>query len=276
MITALVRSEYRKIVSTRGWWGLLIPVVLLSLLINAFGGLIGSFADSASGGEVALPLLLASLAYTLTLTASFAAVSGAVGAAGEFRHRTITTTYLTAPGRGGVLVAKMLTAAAVGVVFALGATAFGLIGGLVGQGDSPFPDIGPLLAVVGVGVLVCALWSAIGVALGTAMGNQVGVLVTLLVYVLLGELLISLLLGAGESEPVAQITAYLPVNAGEVALYELPATEIAGSAVGRDVAGAVAGVTGPLPWWVSLLVLAAWTAAAAVTAWWASGRRDIT
>ncbi len=276
MITALVRSEYRKIVSTRAWWGLLIPVLLLSLLINAFGGLIGDFAGSASGGEVPLPLLLASLAYTLALTASFAAVSGAVGSAGEFRHRTITTTYLTAPGRGPVLVAKMATAAAVGVVYALGAAVSGLIGGLLGQGDSPFPDIGPLLAVVGVGALVCALWSAIGVALGSAMGNQVGVLVTLLIYVLLGELLISLLLGASDSEPVQQITAYLPVNAGEVALYELPATEIAGSAAGRDVAGAVAGVTGPLPWWVSLLVLAAWTAATALLAWWASTRRDIT
>lgn len=276
MITALVRSEYRKIVSTRGWWGLLVPVVLLSLLINAFGGLIGDFANSASGGDAALPLLLASLAYTLALTASFAAVGGAVGAAGEFRHRTITTTYLTAPGRGPVLLAKMLTAAAVGVVYALGATVFGLVGGLVGQGDSPFPDAGPLLAVIAVGVVVCALWSAIGVALGTAMGNQVGALVTLLVYVLLGELLLSLLLGAGDAEPVQQITAYLPVNAGEVALYELPAVEIAGSVVGRELAGAVAGVTGPLPWWVSLLVLAAWTAAAAAVAWWASGRRDIT
>ncbi|WP_300019290.1 hypothetical protein [Pseudonocardia sp.] len=276
MIAALVRSEYRKIVSTRGWWGLLIPVVLLSLLINAFGGLIGSFADAASGGEVALPLLLASLAYTLALTASFAAVSGAVGAAGEFRHGTITTTYLTAPGRGPVLVAKMLTAGAVGVVYALGATAFGLIGGLVGQGDSPFPAIGSLLSVVGIGVAVCALWSAIGVALASALANQVGVLVTLLVYVLLGELLLSLLLGASESGPVQQITAYLPVNAGEVALYELPAIAIAGPPVGRDVAGAVAGVTGPLPWWISLLVLAAWAVAAAAVAWWATARRDIT
>jgi ABC-2 type transport system permease protein len=276
MITALVRSEYRKIVSTRGWWGLLIPVVLLSLLINAFGGLIGNFADGASGADVDLPLLLASLAYTLALTASFAAVSGAVGAAGEFRHRTITTTYLTAPGRGPVLVAKILTAAGVGVVYALAATAIGLVGGLLGQDDGRFPEIGPLLAVIGTGIVVCALWSAIGVALGSAMGNQVGALVTLLVYVLLGELLISLLLGASDSGPVQQITAYLPVNAGEVALYELPATEIAGSVAGRDVAGAVAGVTGPLPWWISLLVLAAWTAAAAVVAWWAAGRRDIT
>jgi ABC-type transport system involved in multi-copper enzyme maturation permease subunit len=276
MIAALVRSEYRKIVSTRGWWGLLIPVVLLSLLINAFGGLIGDFAEGVSGDEVTLPLLLASLAYTLALTASFAAVSGAVGAAGEFRHRTITTTYLTAPGRGAVLAAKMLTAAAVGVVYALAATVLALVGGLLGQGGGRFPEVGPLLAVIAIGVAVCALWSAIGVALGTAMGNQVGALVTLLIYVLLGELLISLLLGASDAEPVAQITAYLPVNAGEVALYDIPATEIAGSVVGRDVAGLVAGVTGPLPWGVSLLVLAAWTAAAAAVAWWAAGRRDIT
>lgn len=273
MITALVRSEYRKVLSTKGWWGLLIPIVVLSLLINVFGGVV---ADLSATSDGALPLLLASLAYTLALTALFAAVAGAVGAAGEFRHRTVTTTYLTAPGRGPVLVAKMLVSAALGAVYALSVTVFSLLGGLLAQDDAPFPAPGPLFAVIGIGVLVCALWAAIGAALGIAVGNQVGVLVGLLLYVLLGELLISLLLGASESEPVQQITAYLPVNAGEVALYAIPATELGGPAVGLDAAGAIAGVTGALPWWGSLLVLAGWLLAAAAPAWWAGARRDIT
>lgn len=273
MIAALLRSEYRKVVSTKGWWGLLIPVVLLALLINVFGGVVADLAATSAG---TLPLMLASLAYTLALTALFAAVAGAVGAAGEFRHRTVTTTYLTAPGRGPVLVAKMLTSAALGAVYALSAAVFAVLGGLLGQSGTPFPPPGPLFGVIGIGVLVCALWAALGAALGVAVGNQVGVLVGLLLYVLLGELLISLLLASNESGAVQQITAYLPVNAGEVALYEIPATELGGTGLGPEAAGAIAGVTGPLPWWGSLLVLTGWTAAAAATAWWAGARRDIT
>ncbi len=43
-MTALVpvlRAEWRRVASTRLWWGLLIPVVALALLVNLFGGLLG-------------------------------------------------------------------------------------------------------------------------------------------------------------------------------------------------------------------------------------------
>lgn len=274
MIAALLRSEIRKIASTRLWWGIGVPVVLLALLINVFGGAFALALGDAGGGGV--PVLLGSLAYTLGLVAVFSAVHGAIATAGEFRHRTITTTYLIAPGRGPVLVAKIISAAGVGVVYALGAVLFGVVGGLLGQESARFPEVGALFAVVGVGVAVCALWSAFGAALGTILSNQVTVLVLLLVYVLLGELLVSALLGTSESEPVAQLNAFLPVNAGEVALYRIPADVIGGPQVGGELTGFAAGVDLALPWWGALLVLAAWTAAAAATAWLAGAHRDIT
>lgn len=272
MIAALLRSEFRKTASTRLWWGLAIPVIALALLVNVFGG---AFALALGDlGDGAVPVLLGSLAYTLGLVAVFSAVHGAVATAGEFRHRTITTTYLTAPGRGVVLVTKMISSATVGAVYALAAVLFGVIGGLLG--GARFPEVGALLAVLGVGVAVCALWSALGAALGTILSNQVTVLVLLLVYVLLGELLISALLGTSESEPVAQLNAFLPVNAGEVALYRIPADVIGGPETGSMLTGFAAGVDLALPWWGALLVLTGWTAAAATAAWWAGARRDIT
>lgn len=274
MIVALLRAEYLKIVSTRLWWGLAIPVAVLSLLVNVFGGVFTLALGEVDDGGI--PVLLGSAAYTLGLTALFAAVHGCITTAGEFRHRTATTTYLTAPGRGPVLAAKMISSAAVGAVYAVGASVLGLLGGLLGQESAQFPDTGPLLAVFAIGIVVCALWGALGAALGTALSNQVTVLVLLLVYVLLGELLISALLGSSDAEPVAQLTAYLPVNAGEVALYDIPAGVLAGAANSGELVSFAAGVTGPPSWWGALLILAGWTLAAAATAWWAGARRDVT
>jgi hypothetical protein len=40
-LVPVLRSEWRRVASTRLWWGLLIPVVALALLVNLFGGLLG-------------------------------------------------------------------------------------------------------------------------------------------------------------------------------------------------------------------------------------------
>jgi ABC-type transport system involved in multi-copper enzyme maturation permease subunit len=269
----LLRAELRKTSSTKLWWALLIPVAGLSILINLFGGL---FTAAAPVDDATLPLLLGSLAYALGLTTVFAALQGIVAAAGEFRHRTITTTYLTAPGRGRVLLAKMAVSGATGALYAAVAVLVGVLAGLAGQAGTAFPGLGPLLAVTAIGMVVAALWSALGAALGTAIGNQVGALVGALVYMLLGELLLSALLNRADSPTVPRLTPYLPVNAGDIAIYDIPARVLAGPEFGPAVVETLAGVTAPPPWWGAVLVLAAWTAAAAATAWVVGGRRDVT
>lgn len=271
----MIRSELRKVVSTKLWWGLLVPVAMLSLLVNLFGGVFTLALGASPDAEDRLPLLLASLAYSLALTATFAGVYGAVAAAGEFRHRTITTTYLTASGRGRVLGAKMIVAGGVGAAYALLSAASGIVGGLIGQGSAQFPEPGALLGVVGIGVAVCALWAAFGTALGTVLSNQVTVLVLLLVYVLLGEPLISLLLTVDDSAVVSGISGYLPVNAGEVALYDVPARVLVGSGA-EEALGFAAGVSGPPPWWGGLLILGGWTAATAALGGLLGALRDVT
>ena len=75
----VLRAEWRRVASTRLWWGLLIPVVALALLVNLFGGLLGD----ELGGTGGFPVLPASVAFTLTLTVVFAAVYGTVAAAGS-------------------------------------------------------------------------------------------------------------------------------------------------------------------------------------------------
>jgi ABC-2 type transport system permease protein len=269
-IRAQVRAELRKVASTKLWWGLLIPVGLLSSMINLFGGVFTAAFPEADR----LPLLLGSLAYALGLTGVFAAVHGVVAAAGEHRHRTITTTYLTSRGRDPVLLAKMLVSAWVGAGYAAAAVLAGVFAGLIAE--AVFPDVGPLCATAAIGVAVSALWGALGAAFGTAVSNQVSALAALLLHLMLGELMIGALFAGAESEDVRALSSYLPGNAGEVAVYGIPAREIAGPVTGPEVVEILAGVTAPPPWGVALLTLAAWTAAVGAVGWLVGARRDIT
>ncbi|MGH3587890.1 MAG: hypothetical protein ACRDQ0_16370 [Pseudonocardia sp.] len=267
-----VHAEFRKVVSTKVWWGLLIPLVLLSAVVNLFGGAF----SAALPADGALPLLLGSLAYALGLTGVFAVVHGVVAAAAEHRHRTITTTLLTTPGRWRVLLAKMAVSAGFGVLYAVATVLVGMATGLVSAADAAVPATGPLLATIAIGVVVTALWGAAGAALGTAVGNLVGALVGALLYLMLVERLVSMVLAGAESPAVQAWSPYLPGNAGEVAIYGIPAREIVGPLTGPQVVEQLAGTTAPPPWGVGLLTLALWTAVVGAVAWYVDARRDIT
>lgn len=270
-----VSSEVRKTFTTKMWWALLIPVVLAALVINAFGGVFESLITGGRDGIEFPSLLPMSLAWTLTQVSVLAAVYGAVATAGEFRFRTITTTYLTASGRTAVLVAKLLVSALIGVVYGLAAAAAGSLVGLVAQ--TAKPDAGQLLAVVAIGAVVCALWAVLGAGLGMAMGNQVGALVLLLVYLLLAEGVLSLVMRNVDNESVAALTSFLPGNAGDVAVLAIPALGLLPEVgVGEEILEGIAGVADPLSWGVALLVLALWTALVVGLAALFGNRRDIT
>lgn len=268
-MTAALRSELRKLLSTKLWWALLIPVAVVAALVNLFSGVLARSITDVGGG----PVLLVSIAYALGLTSTFAAVYGIVAMSSEFRHRTITTTYLTTEGRSRVLLAKACCAAGVGAVYAIVTVAVGVLAGLLASGE--FPPVGPLLAELATGAAVVALWSVFGNALGTVITNQAVVLVLTLGYLLLGELLVSALLNNSGNDTLARLTSYLPGNAGDVALYDGPAQALVPQG-GDRLVEAVAGVTHPPPWWGGLLLLAAWAAAATASAWVVGGRRDIT
>jgi hypothetical protein len=271
-VNGLVRAEFRKAFSTKLWWALLVPVVVVSALVNLSGGLLtASLADVHAGTGVP-PILLGSLAYALSLTSVFATLYGLVTATAEFRHRTITTTYLTTRGRGRALTAKAVSTAAVGAIYAAVTVVVGVPAGLVV--GSALPDVGALAAVTAVGLVVAALWAVLGTALGTAISNQATALVVTLLYLLVAEALLALLLGSSDNPVVARLAAYLPGKAGSVAVYDVAGRAMVGD--GTQLAELLAGVSSPPPWWGAVLVLAAWTAAAAAMAQVVGARRDIT
>ena len=106
-MTSLVRSELRKISSTRLWWGMLVGVVLYTA---ASAGASAAFAGVDPGtGQTGLPPLgtpeaIRTVYASATFTGSylFAMVLGITGMTGEYRYQTITGTFLGTPRRAVV------------------------------------------------------------------------------------------------------------------------------------------------------------------------------
>lgn len=275
---AVLRAEVRRTLSVNLWWLLLLPALLLALAMSLFGGLVSLLVPSAT--ETSAILLLTGMASALGATAIVGAAFGALLAAGEYRHRTITQAFLTGT-RTQVLGAKVAVAAAVAGFYGLVVALLGpLLGGVV-LGGQQLPGWGPLAGLGAIGILVCALWGVLGVAIGTLVPNQAGAVALTVGYLLVGENVLAGALRAGDTaadDPsvFARLTSFLPGNAGDLALYEAPVSSAGPDADSRLVLEFLAGVAAPPPGWVSLLVLVAWTAAGVALAVVVGGRRDIT
>jgi len=147
-MTTLIANELRKLRTIRGPWLLLAggPV----LVIVGVAGEVAGGADLTQPQTAIHAVAHAGVVSLLTLTFGITAV------AGEYRHKTITDTYLATPRRGRVIAAKFAVYTAVGAVFGLmlAATAviatalawIALVEGLIGELIS---DLEPWLPFAG-------------------------------------------------------------------------------------------------------------------------------
>src|SRR5699024_5296037 len=115
-----LKSEFGKVFTTRLWW--ILAIILfgyVGLTAAGFGSFVAALATGkiASAGETtagggsayveafgALPPLIYSLATSVGYV--FPVLFCALLSTGEFRHQTITPTFLVNPKRGQVLVTK--------------------------------------------------------------------------------------------------------------------------------------------------------------------------
>ena len=208
---ALIGSELLKIRTTRGWWGYLIVIVLLTGI--AVAGDIGSTKNAARGTlEFQLGLV-----ETAGIAALLAIILGITITATEFRHGTITPTFLAAPHRERVIGAKatasaivalLFTVIAFAVVAAVALTWLSLVDAEIHFGD------GAVATKAAQALLVVVLWALLGVAVGSLVHNQVVALVGTLVWVFLGEALLSGFFGLIGIDGAA---GYLPFQALDAA-----------------------------------------------------------
>jgi ABC-2 type transport system permease protein len=239
-----MRTEFLKLRTVRS------PLLLLAAAqLVVLAGVSGLFISGADLNDPATPLRAIGHA---GLVSMFSLVLGIVGVAGEYRHKTITDTYLGTPRRGRVITAKLATYAIAGAVFGLvsalvafAATAIWL----AGKGSSLDLSDGAVWRTL----IGCVIWNAcfaaIGVGLGALVRNLVGAVAVALAWIALVEGIVGQLVG--------NFDRWLPFNSG-LALEDVPAP-------GVDL----------LPQWGGGLVLAAYALLFAALAVSTTVRRDV-
>lgn len=184
-------------------------------------GLVAVAVLGGAGRDGNDPLGPDSLAQTIGAPASVitivALLLGILGTAGEYRHETITTTFLSTPRRRNVVLAKLVAHSLIGALIGvLSLTVTIAIGVPWLQAEHIDTHVdGDLLRVM-VGVLVStALHGALGVSVGALIRNQTAACTIVLVWLLAVEGVIGTLLHGGAMLhwlPVA--TAHAMVRSG--------------------------------------------------------------
>jgi ABC-2 type transport system permease protein len=246
-MSLMIHSEFRKLRTIRGPWLLLAAGPLL--VVAGITGLV------QSGGNVHDLAVQRTALSHIALAALFTLIFGILAMAGEYRHGTVTDTFLSFPGRGRVVAGKLAV--------------YGLVGGLTGLVSSAaalavtaawWAAKGATLQLpaadywraLGGGVAVNIAFAVIGVGVGALVRNLAAAIAASLAWIALVEGVAGQLIGAG-------LARWLPFYASE--------------ALGR---ADITGTTKLLPQWGGGLVLAGYAAAFAIAAAVTTLRRDVT
>ena len=188
----LIRAEFTKLATTRLIYGLGAAMAAFAVLTVAANILGVEGAPPLSADS--LPVLVAA---PVTLLSGAALLLGILGMTTEFRHQTVTQTFLVTPDRGRVVAAKLVAYPLAGIALSLAILAFTAAlatGWLAAEEITPSLLDARLGRVVGVALLAAGLCGLVGVGVGALVRNQVAALVGTLVWVLVVEgLLMSLL-----------------------------------------------------------------------------------
>jgi ABC-2 type transport system permease protein len=265
-----VRAEFRKFFTTRLWWGMAIGVFLAGALFAViFAVWVPGSTQQGPGGPSGPPLpdldntAMVNTVYTAGLSLAYllTLVIGVMSIGSEYRHMTITSTFLATPKRVRVMVAKVTSLLGIGVfyglVFLVGSVGVGATT-IAMKGFSPFPEVGTVARTLALSLLVLGLWALVGLGAGILIPNQVAAILIAVGAAWILEPLLGFLLGLvswGQS-----IVPYMPSQATSAMVGQINAT---------------AGVE-LLSWWAGALVLVAYASILAGIGSVLTIRRDVT
>ena len=269
-----INAEFAKLFTTRLWWVLaLILFIYITILAGGLAWLFGGIQSGAitprGGGTGAgapelnnLPALIYSFASSVGYV--FPVLLGALATTGEFRHQTLTPTFLANPRRVSVLSAKavsmLIVGAGLGVVALLASIGVGAIVLNVFGVDPALGDL-DTWAQAGRSILAMALWATIGVGLGVLVPSQVASIVIVLAFTQFVEPLLRL--ASSFIEATANIGKFLPGAASD-------------ALVGASFFTISSPATAVLLWWQGGLVLLAYAVVATVAGYFSSWKKDVT
>ncbi|MEP7192849.1 MAG: ABC transporter permease [Actinomycetota bacterium] len=266
---AAVKAELRKFFSTRMWWGMAIGVFLAGAVFAViFAVWVEGSRPQGAGGTPGprLPGLgdtaMVSTVYTAGLSFAYllTLVIGVMSIGSEYRHKTITSTFLATPKRVRVMVAKVLSLMGIGVfyglVFLIGSVGVGATVIAI-KGFSPIPEAGAISRTLGLSLLVLGLWALVGLGAGILIPNQVAAILITVGAAFILEPLLGFLLGLvswGKS-----IVPYMPSQATSAMVGQINTST----------------TFQLLTWWSGALVLVAYAAVLAGIGSMLTVRRDV-
>jgi ABC-2 type transport system permease protein len=243
----VIRGEFRKLGSVRGPWLLLAAGPLI--VVAGITGLV------QSGGNIRDPATASRALAHVGLAALFTLLFGIMAVAGEYRHGTITDTFLSSPARGRVIAAKLASYGLVGAAAGLvsSAVAIGVTAAWwAAEGGSFHLGTGGTWLTLGGGLAANVAFAVIGVGVGALIRNLVAAVAAALAWIALVEGIAGQIAGPG-------LARWLPFYASE--------------ALGRTSLSAAGHL---LPQWAGGLVLAGYAVAFAAAAVVTTLRRDVT
>lgn len=179
-MTRLIGSELLKLRTTRTFWWLSLVAVALPVVVVVI-----TLATSHTTTNNDVRSLLSNIG----IAGLFMIILGVVGAAGEYRHGTVTSTFLVAPDRRRVLIAK-------GIAYGLGGLLTGVVTAalvlaisipwLSAQGHSAGAlgvGTGDVIAIAAGSIVYAALAAVFGVGFGSLITSQVAAVVVVLILV---------------------------------------------------------------------------------------------
>lgn len=200
----LLRSELLKVRTTNTWWVFALIALGLWAVTLFFNYIQTQFLldpsvaqgdlSSEEAEQIAAAADVANLAANLYTNGQFFGVLivmllGVVVVTSEFFHQTATTTFLTTPHRTAVILAKLVAAAVLGVLFWLITTGANLVVGplILGSLDVGSQlDDGAVWRAIGLNGLAYLLWAIFGIGFGVLIRSQIGATVTAILLYLAG------------------------------------------------------------------------------------------
>ncbi len=265
---AAIKSEFRKFFTTRMWWGMAIAMFIGGALFAVILGIVLTIPPTQeaidAGRPTGSPLQVANSVYTAGLTIGYTLtlVIGIMQIGSEYRHKTVTSTFLSTPRRIRVMLAKVVALMGIGAVYGLISLVGSVIAGAIvlqTRGADPFPS-SEIFRALTLSLLVLGLWALIGLGVGILIPNQVAALLIAVGVAWIIEPLAGFALsfwGFGRDH----IVQYMPSSA----------TNAMVSGVSQGGNNAVQ----PLSWWAAALVLATYAAVLSAIGTWRTVRQDI-
>ncbi|CCH68738.1 MAG: ABC transporter permease subunit [Actinobacteria bacterium] len=263
-MTTAIRSEFLKFFTTRLWWGMAIGIFVAGGLFAGFFGwaLTSGAAQSSPGAPEGDATQVANTVYTSGMGVGYLLLLtiGVLMIGAEYRHKTITSTFLATPNRLTAMLAKVVALLGIGGLYGLISIVSSVgVGAVVLNltGRDPFPS-GEVFRTMALSLLVLGLWGLIGLGVGILIKNQVAALLVGIGVAWIVEPLAGVLLGFWDFG-AEHIVKFLPTQATNAVVNSVTQ----GPSVAR------------LEWWVAALVLAGYAAVLAGFGIWRTLHEDV-